>query len=72
MAIGDLKVVVPAGVEVAVTARVGLGALTVFADARTGFGVEKEFVSSRYNAQPGQLAVRVNVGVGRVIVEQAR
>lgn len=72
VAVGDLRVVVPAGVEVDVFAQAGLGAVTVFSEGFTGMGVERHFVSSGFTAAPGQLRVVAEVGVGRVIVEQAR
>jgi phage shock protein PspC (stress-responsive transcriptional regulator) len=72
VAVGDLSVVVPRGVEVSVEARAGLGSVTVFAEAISGVSAERSFTSSGFDGSSGQLIVRAAVGLGRVIVEQER
>ncbi|GEM_PF-6096513 len=70
VAVGDLRIIVPIGVEVRVEARTGLGVLAVFADASSGVGQDRRFVSEGYSASAGQLAIVARVGVGRLVVEQ--
>ena len=71
VAVGDLRVVVPVGLEVRIDAHVGLGSVTVFADSASGVSIDRSFASAGYDGLVGQLTVEARVGVGRVIVEQA-
>ena len=70
VAIGTLRVVVPIGIDVDVTVRSGLGAVTLFDDAASGLSVERMFVSSRADDTATAIRVDAVVGIGRVIVEQ--
>lgn len=70
IAVGDLRVIVPVGVEVQINAWAGLGSVTVFADSASGVSVERSFASGGYDGSGGQLTVDASVGLGRVIVEQ--
>jgi len=70
VAVGDLRITVPIGVEVMVEARTGLGTLVVFAEASSGIGQSQTFASDGFDETTGQLVVSATVGVGRLIVEQ--
>ena len=65
---GQLRVVVPFGVEVHVVARVGFGKVVVFDDADSGVAVERSFVSD--GTASGSWVLDLDVGVGKLSVEQ--
>ena len=71
VAVGDLKITIPAGVEVEVAARVGLGAVTLFDEGETGVSLERSFRSGSFSSGSNQLSVTAQVGVGRIVLEQA-
>ena len=65
---GQLRVVVPFGVEVQVVARVGFGKVVVFDDAGSGVAVERSFVSD--GTASGSWVLDLDVGFGKLSVEQ--
>jgi phage shock protein PspC (stress-responsive transcriptional regulator) len=68
VAAGELRVMVPLGVEVVVDARVGFGEVVVFDRSGNGVGVRRSFSSS--GSSPGLWVLDLDVGVGKLLVEQ--
>lgn len=70
VAAGELRVLVPIGVEVDVDARTGFGEVVVFDRAGNGVGARRTFASQ--GGAPGRWVLDLDVGVGKVLVEQVR
>jgi len=68
VAAGELRVIIPLGVDVVVDARVGFGEVVVFDKAGTGVGVTRKFTSD--GAAEGVWVLDLDVGVGKLLVEQ--
>ena len=70
VAAGDLRVIVPVGIEVEIEASAGLGVVRLFDDTVAGMSVHQHFRSAGHEPVAGTLAVIAEVGAGRIIVEQ--
>lgn len=64
---GELVVFVPAGVPVAIDARVGMGKLRLFEQAARGFSVSRD---AHEPGDPAAIVAELKVGVGSLLVER--
>ena len=68
VAAGELRVILPVGVEVSVDGRVGFGEVVVFDRSGSGVGVSRSFTSD--GSAEGVWVLDLDAGVGKVLVEQ--
>jgi len=68
VAAGEMRVMLPIGVEVAIDGRTGFGEVVVFDRSGSGVGVRRSFSSD--GSAEGLWVLDLDVGVGKILVEQ--
>ena len=68
LGIGELRVVVPAGVAVDITSEVGAGEIKLFGATRSGTGVSDTFRSANFDSAAQRLVLELDVAIGAIEV----
>lgn len=71
VSMGEMRIIVPDGVEVRLIANVGMGEARLFDEEASGFGTSRELETPDYDDADAQLEVRGNVGMGSLRIERS-